>query len=63
MPNNTKTGLRISGNRSYGGMYPPQSLELNITEAVWGLFAPVSHFRINILPPIVFMLLYEQLTA
>ena len=35
MPNDTRSGLKISGNGSYGGMNPPQSLDLNITEAVW----------------------------
>ena len=30
MPNDT-----IRGNKSYGGMNPPQSPDLNITEAVW----------------------------
>jgi len=29
------SGLKISGNRSYGGMNPPQSPDLNIIEAVW----------------------------
>jgi len=31
----TRNGLKISGNRSYGGTSPPQSLDLNIIEAVW----------------------------
>ena len=35
MPNDTRSGLKISGNRSDGGMNPPQSPDLNITEAVW----------------------------
>jgi len=35
MPDDTRTGLQISGNRSNGEMNPPQSLNLNITEAVW----------------------------
>ena len=35
MPNDTKSGLKISGNRSYGGMNPPPSPDLNIIEAVW----------------------------
>ena len=35
MPNETRTGLKISGNRSYRRMNPPQSPDLNITEAVW----------------------------
>jgi len=35
MPNDTRTGLKISGNRSYRGMNPPQSPYLNIIEAVW----------------------------
>ena len=35
MPNDTRSGLKISGNRSDGGMNPPQSPELNIIEAVW----------------------------
>ena len=35
MPNFTKSGLKISGNRSSGGMNPPQSPDLNIIEAVW----------------------------
>jgi len=35
MPNYRRTGLKISGNRSYGGMDPPQSPDLNIVEAVW----------------------------
>ena len=35
MPNDTRSGLKISGNRSDGGMDPPQSPDLNITEAVW----------------------------
>ena len=35
MPNDTRSGLKISGNRSYGGMNPPQSPDLNIIEAVW----------------------------
>jgi len=35
MPNFTRTGLKISGNRSYGGMNHPQSPDLNIIEAVW----------------------------
>ena len=35
MPNDTRSGLRSSGNRSYGGMNVPQSLDLTIIEAVW----------------------------
>jgi len=35
MPNDTRSGLKISGNRSYGGMNPPQSPDINIIEAVW----------------------------
>ena len=35
MPNDTRSGLTISGNRSDGGMNPPQSPDLNIIEAVW----------------------------
>ena len=35
MLNDTRSGLKISGNRSYGGMNPPQSPDLNINEAVW----------------------------
>ena len=35
MPNDTRSGLKISGNRSDGGMNPPQSPDLNIIEAVW----------------------------
>jgi len=35
MPNDTRTGQKLSENRFYGGMNPPQSLDLNITEAVW----------------------------
>ena len=35
MPNDTRSGLKISGNGSDGGMNPPQSPDLNITEAVW----------------------------
>ena len=35
MPNDTRSGLKISGNRSDGGMDPPQSPDLNIIEAVW----------------------------
>ena len=35
MPNDTRSGLKISGNGSYGGMNPPQSPDLNIIEAVW----------------------------
>ena len=35
MPNDTRIGLKISGNRSYGGMNPPQSPDLNIIEAMW----------------------------
>ena len=34
MPNDTRSGLKISGNRSDGGMNPPQSPDLNIIEAV-----------------------------
>ena len=33
MPNDTRIGLKISGNRSYGGMNPPQSPDL--IETVW----------------------------
>ena len=35
MPNDTRTELKISGNRSYGGMNLPKSPELNIIEAAW----------------------------
>ena len=35
MSNDTRSGLKISGNRSDGGMNPPQSPDLNIIEAVW----------------------------
>ena len=35
MPNDTRRGVKISGNRSYGGMNPPQGPDLNIIEAVW----------------------------
>jgi len=35
MPNDTRSGLKISGNRSYGGMNPPQSPDLNTIEAEW----------------------------
>ena len=35
MPNDTRSGLKISGNRSYWGMNPPQRPDLNIIEAVW----------------------------
>ena len=35
MPNDTRSGLKISSNRSYGGMNPPQSPDLNVIEAVW----------------------------
>jgi len=35
MPNNTRTGLKISSNRSFGVMNPPQSPDFNIIEAVW----------------------------
>ena len=35
MPNDTRSGLKISGNRSDGGMNPPQSPDLNSIEAVW----------------------------
>jgi len=35
MPNDTRSELKISGNRSYGGMNPPQSPDFNITKAVW----------------------------
>ena len=35
MPNDTRSGVKISGNRSYGGMNPPQSPDINIIEAVW----------------------------
>ena len=35
MPNGTRTGLKVSGNRSYGGMNPPQIPDLTIIEAVW----------------------------
>ena len=35
MPNDTRSGLKISGNRSDGGMNPPQSPDLNIIGAVW----------------------------
>ena len=35
MPNDTRSGLKISGNRSYKGVNPPQSPDLNIIEAVW----------------------------
>jgi len=32
MPNDTRTWVKISGNRSHGGMNPPQSPDLNIIE-------------------------------
>ena len=35
MPNGTRSGLKISGNRSHGGMNPPQSPDLNMIEAAW----------------------------
>jgi len=35
MPNVLRTGLKISGNRSYGGMNTPQSPDLSIIEAVF----------------------------
>ena len=35
MPNYTRIEQKISGNRSYGGMNPPQSPDLGITGAVW----------------------------
>ena len=35
MPNDTRSGPKISGNRFYGRMNPPKSPDLNITEAVW----------------------------
>ena len=35
MPNDTRTGLKISGNRSDGVMNPPQSPDHNVIEAVW----------------------------
>jgi len=35
MPNDTRSEPKISDNRSYGGMNPPQSPDLNIIEAVW----------------------------
>ena len=35
MPNYTTTGLEISDITSHGGMNHPQSLNLNIMEAVW----------------------------
>jgi len=33
MPNDTRSGLKISGNRSDGGMNPPQSPDHNSIEA------------------------------
>ena len=33
MPNDTRSGPKISGNRSYGVMNPPQTLDLNIIKA------------------------------
>jgi len=35
MPNDTRTGLKISGNRSYGVLNPLQRPDINIVEAVW----------------------------
>ena len=35
MPNDTRSGLKISGNRSYRRMNLLQSPDLNIIEAVW----------------------------
>jgi len=35
MPNDTRSGLKISGNRSDGGMNPPQSPDLK--EEVWNV--------------------------
>jgi len=35
MPSDIRSGLNISGSRSYGGMNPPQRPELNIIEVVW----------------------------
>ena len=35
MPNDKRSGLKISGNRSDGGMNPPQNPDLNIIQAVW----------------------------
>jgi len=33
MPNDTRTGLKFSGNTSYGGMNPPKGLDLKNIEA------------------------------
>jgi len=35
MSSDTRIGLKISGNRSYGDMNTPQSPDCNIMEAVW----------------------------
>jgi len=35
MPNDTKRGLKISGNWSHGVKNSPQSLDISIIEAVW----------------------------
>jgi len=35
VPDYSRTGLKICGNRSYGVMNPPQSLNLNSIETVW----------------------------
>jgi len=34
MPYDKRTGLKIGGDRSHGGMNPPQSPDFNISEAV-----------------------------
>jgi len=59
MLNDTRSGLKISGNRSYGGMNPPQSPDLNIIEAVWdhlengtkGSRHPMKSFRMSFKKP------------
>lgn len=35
MPNDTRSGLEISDNRSLGVINPPHSSDLSITKAVW----------------------------